>query len=163
MHQRRRLQGGARAHQVWGRRQFNALAMDRHRCCGPPTTSHVEIARALIADKAAVDAANDFGITPLLQASGIGDAAMVELLLRSGAESEHGTSRRRDAAARRAARSGSVPAVRLLLARGVDVNAAEKVQKTTALMWAAAEGHVDVVECSSRRAPTSTVRGTSPR
>ena len=45
-----------------------------------------------------------------------------------------------------AARAGSVPAVRLLLARGVDVNAAEKFQKTTALMWAAAEGHVDVVD-----------------
>ena len=36
--------------------------------------------------------------------------------------------------------------MRLLLARGVDVNAAEKFQQTTALMWAAAEGHVDVVD-----------------
>ena len=36
--------------------------------------------------------------------------------------------------------------MRLLLARGVDVNAAEKFQKTTALMWAAAEGHIDVVD-----------------
>ena len=36
--------------------------------------------------------------------------------------------------------------MRLLLARGVDVNAAEAFQKTTALMWAAAEGHIDVVD-----------------
>jgi ankyrin repeat protein len=45
-----------------------------------------------------------------------------------------------------ASRSGSVPAVRLLLARGVQVNTAESFQKTTALMWAAAEGHIDVVD-----------------
>jgi ankyrin repeat protein len=28
----------------------------------------------------------------------------------------------------------------------VDVNAAEKFQNTTAVMWAAAEGHIDVVD-----------------
>jgi ankyrin repeat protein len=37
-----------------------------------------------------------------------------------------------------------LPAVRLLLARGANVNAAEKFQGTTALMFAAAEGHLDV-------------------
>jgi ankyrin repeat protein len=36
--------------------------------------------------------------------------------------------------------------VRALLTRGADVNAAEGFQKTTALMWASAEGHADVVE-----------------
>ena len=45
-----------------------------------------------------------------------------------------------------AARSGSVPAVTLLLDRTVDVNAADTFQKTTALMWAAVEGHADVVD-----------------
>ena len=48
--------------------------------------SNVEIARALIAAKAAVDTPNDFGVTPLLEASRNGDAAMVDLLLRSGAD-----------------------------------------------------------------------------
>ena len=45
-----------------------------------------------------------------------------------------------------ASRSGSVPAVRLLLEGKVDVNASEPVQKTTALMWAATEGHADVAD-----------------
>ncbi len=44
-----------------------------------------------------------------------------------------------------ASRSGHVDAVRLLLARKVDVNAADKFQEETALMWAASEGHGEVV------------------
>ena len=105
----------------------------------------VEIARLLIANKAAVDAANDFGITALLQASGVGDSAMVDLLLRSGANPNKAHPEG-ETPLLAASRSGSVPTVRLLLTRGVDVNAAEKFQNTTAVMWAAAEGHVDVVD-----------------
>ena len=41
--------------------------------------------------------------------------------------------------------SGSVEAVRLLIARGADVNAKEPSQNQSALMWAAAEHHADVV------------------
>jgi ankyrin repeat protein len=109
------------------------------------TNGSVEIARLLIANKAAVNVANDYGVTPLLQASRVGDAAMVELLLRSGANPSLAHPEG-ETPLLAAARSGSVPAVRLLLARGVDVNAAEKFQDTTALMWAAAEGHIDVVD-----------------
>jgi uncharacterized protein len=105
----------------------------------------VEIARLLIANKAAVDAANDFGITALLQASRVGDSAMVDLLLRSGANPNKAHPEG-ETPLLAASRSGSVPTVRLLLTRGVDVNAAEKFQNTTAVMWAAAEGHIDVVD-----------------
>jgi ankyrin repeat protein len=104
-----------------------------------------EIARVLIAAGAAVDAANDYGITPLLHASRIGDATMVELLLQAGADAKRGHPEG-ETPLLAAARAGSLPAARLLLARGVDVNAAETFQKTTALMWAAAEGHIDVVD-----------------
>ena len=44
-----------------------------------------------------------------------------------------------------AARGGSVAAVKLLLARGADVDASEAWKGQTALMWAAAENHADVV------------------
>ena len=105
----------------------------------------LELARALVAAKALVDAPNDFGVTPLLQASRVGDAAMVEFLLRSGA-SPSKAHPEGETPLMAAAKAGSVPAVRLLLARGADVNAAEKFQNTTALMYAAAENHLDVVD-----------------
>lgn len=107
--------------------------------------SQAEIARALVTAGAAVDAANDFGITPLLHASRIGDAGLVDLLLKAGADPARAHPEG-ETPLMAAARAGSVPAVRLLLARAVDVNAAESVQKTTALMWASAEGHHEVVD-----------------
>jgi ankyrin repeat protein len=106
--------------------------------------SRLEIARALIGARAMVDAANDFGVTPLLHASRIGDAAMMDLLLQAGAAPARAHPEG-ETPLLAAARAGSVPAVRLLLTRGVDVNAAESFQNTTALMWASAEGHADVV------------------
>jgi ankyrin repeat protein len=107
--------------------------------------SNLALARVLIAAKAQVDAANDYGITPLLEASGTGNAAIMGLLLKAGANPSlaHPAG---ETPLMSAARAGSVAGVRLLLARGVDVNAAERDQQTTALMWAAAEGHLDVVD-----------------
>ena len=105
----------------------------------------VEMARALVGAKATVDTPNDFGVTPLLQASRVGDAAMVDYLLRAGANASLAHPEG-ETPLQAASRAGSVQAVRLLLARGADVNAAEKFQNTTALMYAAAEGHAEVVD-----------------
>jgi ankyrin repeat protein len=44
-----------------------------------------------------------------------------------------------------------VEEVRLLLDKGVDVNAAEPSRGQNALMWAAAEGHPDVVDLLIKR------------
>jgi ankyrin repeat protein len=44
-----------------------------------------------------------------------------------------------------ASRSGSLASVKMLLAHGADPNAKEKWLQETALMWAAAEDHADVV------------------
>ena len=107
--------------------------------------SDVEMARVLIAAGADVDAANRYGVTPLLDASRTGDAAMMALLLKSGADPAKANPDG-ETPLMAASRSGSVDAVRLLLDRKVDVNAVESVQKTTALMRAAAEGHSDVVD-----------------
>ena len=83
----------------------------------PASRSRARSSRA----RAAVDAANDFGVTPLLHASRTGDAAMVDVLLRAGADPARAHPEG-ETPLLAAARAGSVPAVRLLLARGVDVN-----------------------------------------
>ena len=102
-----------------------------------------EIARALIAAKARVDVATDLGVTPLLHAARTGNAAMVDLLLRSGANPSLAHPEG-ETPLMAASKSGSAAAVRALLARGAKVNDTDKFQNQSALMLAAAEGHVEV-------------------
>jgi ankyrin repeat protein len=104
-----------------------------------------DMVKALVTAGAKVDAANHYGMTPLLQASTSGDVPVMDVLLNAGANPKLA---RPDAEnpLMAAARAGSVPAVTLLLARGADVNGADPFQQETAMMWAAAEGHVDVVK-----------------
>ncbi|MBI4266338.1 MAG: ankyrin repeat domain-containing protein [Acidobacteria bacterium] len=106
--------------------------------------SDLPMARALLTAGAKVDAANRYGVTPLLQASRVGDTAVMEALLDAGASvlTRHTEG---ETPLMATARAGSVPAVRLLLSRGADVNAADGFQRQTALMWAADEGHLDVI------------------
>ena len=121
-------------------------------------TSNLDIARALVAAKANVDVPNDYGVTPLLEASRNGDAAMVDLLLRAGANPTKAHPEG-ETPLLSASRAGSVATVRLLLARGADVNAAETFQQTTPLMWAAAEGHLEVVDLLLEAGANPDLRG----
>jgi ankyrin repeat protein len=107
--------------------------------------SDIEMVQALVAAGAKVDVANNYGITPLLDASRTGDVAMIEVLLKAGADPKR-THPEGETTVMAASRAGSVPAVRLLLDRGVNVNATDSFQKETALMWASAEGHLEVVD-----------------
>lgn len=88
--------------------------------------------------------ANDLGITPLHLASAAGNARLVAQLLERGAAadvaSEAGVTPLMEAA-----RAGNADAVRTLLARGAKVNAAERSRGQTALMWAVARQHPEVV------------------
>src|SRR4029077_13158649 len=43
-------------------------------------------------------------------------------------------------------RAGSVASVKLLLQHGADPNKVDSLEDQTALMWATAEGHLDVVD-----------------
>ena len=105
----------------------------------------VDMVKALLAAGAKADAANHYGMTALLQAATSGNVAVMEVLLNGGANAKLA---RLDAETplMAAARAGSVPAVRLLLSHGADVNGADAFHQETALMWAAAEGHTDVVK-----------------
>jgi ankyrin repeat protein len=104
----------------------------------------LETAQLLIRAGADANAANDFRMTPLSQACTNGSGAFVDLLLKAGANPNTPIATG-VTPIMTCARSGNADAVRLLLAGDADVNAKEPSQNQTALMWAAAEHHPDVV------------------
>ena len=105
----------------------------------------LELAKALVRAGADVKAVNRYGVTPLSLASTNGNAAMVELLLEAGADPNTALPGG-ETALMTAARTGKIGAVKALLFRGAEVNAKESEHEQTAIMWAAAEGHTEVVE-----------------
>lgn len=102
------------------------------------------LATRLVAAGADVGAANDLGATPLALACENGSAAMVALLVNAGADPSAalGTG---ESVLMSCARTGNTEAVGALLAAGADVEAREQAEDQTALMWAVAQAHADVV------------------
>ena len=132
----------------------------------------LEMATLLVRAGAAVNAANRYRVTPLTLACTNGNPALVELFLNAGAD-PNTTLPGGETALMTAARTGRLRPVKALLARGADVHAEvhgmgrregaganafiarlgdptifdfETKAEQTALMWAAAEGHAEVVE-----------------
>lgn len=104
----------------------------------------LETARLLVGAGADVGRANDLGVTPLALACENASAAMVALLLDAGADANAavGTG---ETVLMGCARTGSAGAVRALVAAGADVNVSESLEKQTALMWAVAQRHPQIV------------------
>jgi uncharacterized protein len=103
------------------------------------------VADLLIRAGARANAANDLGTTPLHLACTNRSAAMVDRLLAAGA-SASATLLSGETALMTCARAGETAAVKALLARGADVNAKEHEHQQTALMWAVAQRHPEVVQ-----------------
>jgi ankyrin repeat protein len=105
----------------------------------------LEMAKVLVAAGADANAANDLRMTPLSRACTNRSAGLVDLLLNAKADPNTpiGTG---ETPLMTCARSGAADAVRALLVRGADVNAKEPTQNQTALMWAAAGRHPNVVQ-----------------
>jgi ankyrin repeat protein len=105
----------------------------------------LETAGWLLAAGANPGLANRDGATPMFLACENGNAAMIELLLKAGADASAPVLPHGETPLMMAARSGNLDAVRVLLDRGAKVNATENLRGTTALMWAAEQRHADVV------------------
>jgi ankyrin repeat protein len=103
-----------------------------------------ETAELLIRSGANVRAVNRYGVTPLALACTTGNSAIVEKLLKAGAEANAAVAG--EPVLMTAARAGNLDVVKMLAANGADVNAKETWRGQTALMWAAAEQHPAMVE-----------------
>lgn len=104
----------------------------------------LDVAELLIEADADVNAVNDLGVTPLQLAAEMGEAVMVEKLLAAGASpdivAETGVS-----PLMLASRAGNIAAAESLLVYEANVNLNEKTSGQTALMWAVAQGHPQIV------------------
>ena len=96
-----------------------------------------ELLQALIAKKAKLDVANEFGSTPLAEAAKLADATMVKMILDAGANPES-PNQDGETALMVAIKTGELPVVELLVKAGANVNAVEKFHNQTPLMYAAA-------------------------
>lgn len=105
----------------------------------------LEIAELLLKSGASAKAANRYGVTPLSLACTNGNGPMVELLLKAGADSNAALPGG-ETPLMTAARTGTLAAVKALLSHGAVVDARDERRGQTALMWAVAEGHADVVQ-----------------
>ena len=131
----------------------------------------LEMATLLVETGAEVNTANRYGVTPLSLACTNGNGTLVELLLDAGAD-PNASLPGGETALMTAARTGRVGPVKALLARGADLHAKvhgmgrravagagaflirmgdptifdfETKPEQTALIWAASEGHAEVV------------------
>ena len=101
----------------------------------------------LIRAGADINATNDYGVTPLAVACQNGSttsATVVEKLLKAGAN-PNAALPSGETVLMTASFGGNADAVKVLLAGGANVSAAETIKGQTSLMWAVSEGHRDVV------------------
>ncbi len=90
-----------------------------------------------------LNAANDYGVTPLALACDNAAGEMVERLLAAGANPNTGRTTG-ETPLMTCARTGNTKAVQALLARGADATATDPLSGQTALMWAVGERQTEV-------------------
>ena len=141
----RRQRGRARADRAEGRCQCGRVRWHHGAALG--RVSQRRRARRAAASKAGanVNAVNDFGATPLSEAAVDGNPAVIEKLLKAGADPEVAERGRPDRAdgGRAHQQRGSGEAAS---EEEANVNAVEKWHGQTALMWAAAQNQPEMVK-----------------
>jgi len=105
----------------------------------------IEVAQTLLKRGAAVNSATDLGMVPLALACGNDSLQMTKMLLDAGADPNlkavTGIT-----PLMMCARTGDADSVAALVAHGASVNEKENAHDQTALMWAVAERHPEVVK-----------------
>ncbi len=116
-----------------------------------------ELLAALLKKGARPNVVNKYGASPLAEAVKVASAEVVGMLLDAGADptmaGEDGQT-----PLMLAARTGNVAVAKQLLEHGADVNRRERYHDQSALMWAAAEGHADMVAFLVSKRADLTVR-----
>jgi ankyrin repeat protein len=103
-----------------------------------------ELVKALLARGAKADVVNNYGSSPLSEAVRVANANLVEILLNAKADANR-ANEDGETPVMLAARTGSVKVAETLVFHGANVNAREQFRDQSALMWAAAEGHPEMV------------------
>src|SRR5216110_237159 len=101
--------------------------------------------RRLLKAGADVSLANNYGATPMGLAAEVGNAEILKLLLDAGANPDSPNPDGQTALLA-VARTGNVEAAELLVKRGAKVDAREKWGGQTALMWASARRHPQMMQ-----------------
>ena len=101
--------------------------------------------RRLLRAGANVSLANNYGATPMSLAAEVGNADALKVLLEAGANADSPNADGQTALMA-VARTGNVEAARLLLDHSATVDAKEKWGGQTALMWASARRHPEMMQ-----------------
>jgi uncharacterized protein len=101
--------------------------------------------RRLIKAGANVSLANNYGATPMGLAAEVGNTEIIKLLLDAGANADSPNADGQTAL-QQVARTGNVAAAELLVKHGAKVDAKEKWGGQTALMWASARRHPEMMQ-----------------
>jgi hypothetical protein len=104
----------------------------------------LDLADRLLNAGADATAVNRYGVTPLYLAAVNGSAPMIERLLAAGADANE-VGNEGESVLMTVARTGNVAAAEALLRNGAVVDAREHWHGQTALMWAAAQGHTEII------------------
>jgi len=106
----------------------------------------LETADLLLRAGAKVSASNREGVMPMQLAAINGNAAIIDKLIKAGADPNASLTKFGDTPLMMASRTGKTEAINVLLDNGAKVNAMESWGNTTALMWAVSERHPAAVK-----------------
>jgi cytohesin len=118
----------------------------------------LELVRALIKAGANVKLKNELGTSALTEAAIIGSTPIIEALLKAGAD-PNTRNPEGETPLMVVARTGKVEAARRLLDAGADVNAKEEWGGQSAVMWAAAQRHPEMIKLLAARGADVNARG----